>query len=411
MSITHHAVYRQASANSCGALSTSPLAGRGASRNHNHTRTVGNRLWSTSCLIALTCIVGWSAWGADANERSSIVLEGSAAELVLDLNGGSIGDFHLKDLPLNPLRWATPEPGDKSNRAFGHFLCLDRWGAPSEAEGARGMPYHGEASHVGWRTAEAPHSKDGFIESLMEAKLPLAGLSVRRRVRLSVTQALFVVREDVTNDNPLGRIYNIVQHPTIGPPFLDSNTLVDCNGRKGFAQGNPMPHPEEPSFYWPAALNQEGVQVNLRRLTSDPNPNVVSYIIEDRHGWVTAANPARGLLIGYLWKTAEYPWVSLWRDVRQGQPSARGLEFGSTGLHQPFPILAKVGSIWNRPVFEHVDAGETVAKSYAAFLLKIPADFIGVQSLTVASGRLVIRERAGKGDREFVIPTTEDLLP
>src|SRR5437867_4003732 len=84
---------------------------------------------------------------------------------------------------------------------------------------------------------------------------------------------------------------------------------------------------------------------HLRRLSADPNPNVVSYAIDDEYGWVTAATPNQGILIGYIWKTSDYPWVSLWRDTQNGRPSARGLEFGTTGLHQPYPALVRKGRI------------------------------------------------------------------
>jgi hypothetical protein len=113
-------------------------------------------------------------------------------------------------------------------------------------------------------------------------------------------------------------------------------------------------------------------------------------------------------LIGYIWRTRDYPWVSLWRDVRNGQPAARGLEFGSTGLHQPFPILTKKGKIWDRPLFEYIDADETITKKYAAFLLKVPVDFRGVESVRLDNNRLSIEERTGDipsplSKRQFVI--------
>jgi hypothetical protein len=170
-----------------------------------------------------------------------------------------------------------------------------------------------------------------------------------------------------------------------------------------------LPNPEEPSFSWPQAQNERGDKIDLRRLTNDPNPNVVSYAIDDRYGWVTATTASRGLLIGYLWKSADYPWVSLWRDARDGKPAARGLEFGTTGLHQPFPILVKKGRIWDRPLFAYLDAGETTARSYIGFLCKIPGDFAGVDSITVANFRLVLRERA-RSPREVTIET-DNLLP
>jgi hypothetical protein len=323
------------------------------------------------------------------NGRQSIVLDSQTARVVVDLGGGAIREFRFKDSDLNPLSWNTPGPNDLSVHGFGHFLCLDRWGPPSDAEGKLGMPYHGEASNVPW-TVETT----GKTESVITARLPKAGLAVRRTVRISPNDAVFEVREEVTNENALGRMFNIVQHPTIAPPFLNESTLVDCNGRKGFAQGGSLPNPEEPSVDWPQALKKNGTAVDLRHLTNDPDPNVVSYAIDESFGWVTAANPAKGLLIGYVWRASDYPWVSLWRDVRDGQPVARGLEFGSTGLHQPFPILAKKGKIWERQLFEYIDARQTITKKYAAFLLAIPKDFQGVDSVSVEKDRLQISEKS-----------------
>lgn len=342
--------------------------------------------------------------------RRSLVFNGQAAKLIVDTAGGSIVDFHLNDQPLNPLHWATPAPGDTSPRGFGHFLCLDRWGAPSEPEGANGMPYHGEAAHVEWQIARAPALEGQIIRAEMSAKLPLAGLSIKRTVRMSRAAAFFTVREEITNENRLGRIYNAVQHPTIGPPFLDETTLVDSNARRGFAQGGSLPDPEEPSFYWPRALNRDGDAVNLRRLIGDPNPNVVSYAMDDEYGWVTASTPRKGLLIGYLWKTKDYPWVSLWRDVQKGEPSARGLEFGTTGLHQPYPVLTRKGRIFGRSLFEYLDAGENAVKSYAAFLFKIPPDYAGVESIRIEGSRLVLHEQGATKARDLSLDTV-GLLP
>jgi hypothetical protein len=337
------------------------------------------------------------------NSREVVVLEGRSARVVVDLAGGSIGEFRLIGSEVNPLGWATPERGDTSIRAFGHFLCLDRWGPPSAAEGARGMPYHGEAPNVRWEVLARPTDRAGMIEAGFAAKLPLAGLSIRRTVRLSREAGVFQVEEVVTNENALGRLYNAVQHPTIAPPFLDETTRVDCNGRRGFAQGGPMPDPEEPSSYWPRAFQRDGEAVNLRFLADDPEPNVVSYTIDEAHGWVTAGTPRAGLLLGYIWRTRDYPWVSHWRDVRAGKPAARGLEFGTTGLHEPFPVLVRKGRIWDRPLFAYLDAGESVTLRYTAFLIPIPEDFAGIDSVQVEPDRLILRGRAGERSREWTV--------
>lgn len=237
----------------------------------------------------------------------------------------------------------------------------------------------------------------------MTARLPKAGLAVRRTIRMSGSEAVFAVREEVTNENALGRLYNMVQHPTVGPPFLDERTVVDCNGRRGFAQGGSLPDPEEPSAYWPRAYSRDGATVDLRRLEADPEPNVVTYAIEEELGWVTATSPTHGLVLGYVWRTADYPWVSHWRNVRDGRPAARGLEFGTTGLHQPYATLVKKGRIWERPLYEYLDAGETAAKGYLCFLLAVPAEFDGVESVALRGDRLVVRVRGAGSPREITV--------
>ncbi len=344
-------------------------------------------------LAAVLVLALTAGSGARENESRPSVLEGKKARVEIALGGGAIVDFHFKDQKLNPLTWEeTVEKPSPYPRWRGHFLCLDRWGTPSKAEQQNGMPFHGEASRVAWQILRQPERENSMIVAEMAAVLPMAGFKVKRLIKLSDSDAFFTVREEVTNTNKLGRIYNMVQHPTIAPPFLDETTVVDANGQKGFMAYRPLPNPEEPTVYWPQALKEEQ-PVNLRFLTSDHDPNVVSYTIDDAYGWVTAMNVSKGLLIGYIWKTADYPWLIVWRHVENGKPVARGLEFGTTGLDQPSSVLVSKGRIFGRSLIEHLDANQTVARSYAAFLFKIPKDYQGVSKITYANGRMTLHER------------------
>lgn len=334
--------------------------------------------------------------------RESVVLEGEKATVVVDLGGGSIVRFQLNDSPLNPLAWNNAGTASEL-RPMSHFLCLDRWGAPSKAEEANGMLFHGEATRVRWAVLRESGRAGESIQAEMAAALPMAGFAVKRRIQLAAKQALLWVTEEVTNNNKLGRVYNMVQHPTIGPPFLDATTVVDANARKGFMQSTPLPNPEEPAVYWPQAL-RDGQPVNLRNLTDNPDPNVVSYVVEEEYGWVTAVNASRGLLLGYLWKKSDYPWLNIWRHVADGKPLARGLEFGTTGLHQPFAALLEKGRIFGRPIYVYLDAGQSATRSYAAFLFAIPSDYQGVAEVRYEAGKITVRERSGGKDRELSMP-------
>jgi hypothetical protein len=94
--------------------------------------------------------------------------------------------------------------------------------------------------------------------------------------------------------------------------------------------------------------------------------------------------------------------LNLWRHVQDGKPLARGLEFGTTGLHQPFPVLMSKPRIFGRPTFTYLDAGASVARVYAAFLMKVPDDFAAVDSLLYRNGKIVVHERGGKA-RELTL--------
>lgn len=339
-----------------------------------------------------------------AKDRPTLELNGNAARLVVDLGGGSISDFHLGEDGLNPLQWDSWSFGDTPEadppltpRSMGHFLALDRWGPATEAEMSHGMGFHGEASVAWWSVRQAPVVRGGVIEAKMGAVLPLAGLEVVRSIRMREDEAVFAVTESVTNTGHLGRIYNIVQHPTIGPPFLDGTTIVDSNAARGFMQETPGPDFEIPEVRWPNALKKDGTEVDMRRLTGDHAPNVVSYLVDGEFGWTTAVNASAGLLLGYLWPAADYPWFDAWRHVIDGRPFARGLEFGTTGLHQPGPVLVQKGRIFDERIFRFIDADETQDFSFAGFLMEIPGDFNGVDSVSYDAGTLTVTERGGEG--------------
>lgn len=108
---------------------------------------------------------------------------------------------------------------------------------------------------------------------------------------------------------------------------------------------------------------------------------MASYVIGDEVGWVTTVNAAEGLLIGFVWRTTECPWLDIWRRVEAGRPMARGLEFGTTGLHRPFPDLVRNGKIFDRPIVEFLDASESATRSYAGFLAEIPDSYRGVAEI------------------------------
>jgi len=313
-----------------------------------------------------------------AQDRPLLRLVSARATAAFDLLGGGLVTFQFttqqQGAPpaINPLTWES-NGGASEPRPRGHFLCMDRWGQPSEAEQKNGMPFHGEAARVEWKRVASKAGLEG-----MEAWLPMAQLHIERRALLD--DATLTVVERVTNRAKLGRMYNMVQHPSIAPPFLDEETVVDANCGQGFAQSAPD------------VLLPGGAR-SVRNLKDNHDPNVTSFAVREATGWVTALAPKHRLVLGYLWSSAQYPWLNLWRHAQNGKPAARGLEFGTTGLHQPFPELAKRGRMLDLPLFAYIDAGETQERRYTAFLATAPRDASGVAAVELSGGGSAVQVR------------------
>lgn len=84
-------------------------------------------------------------------------------------------------------------------------------------------------------------------------------------------------------------------------------------------------------------------------------------------------------MLGYIRRTSDYPWFNVWRHLGpDNKPLARGLEFATTGLHQPLNVLLEKSRILKRNIFTCLDAGESKTRVYIAFLARIPEGWDGV---------------------------------
>ncbi|MEX0324010.1 MAG: hypothetical protein AB3N63_17765 [Puniceicoccaceae bacterium] len=331
-------------------------------------RTRSFLLTATSVMISLfvphICI---------ASEPDSHLLSSSMLELEIEFNGGHYTGLRVPGIDMNPLSWAlTSEqmpPNNKDGAPFkGHFLCLGRWGAPSDSEIAAGIPHNGEQSNTVWTVDKATRQR-----VVMSNMAPLDGLGVMRTVNMLKDSPAFVVKETFTNTFSLGRVSNVVQHVTIGPPFLNKSTLINSNSGKGFNQRFSYPDPHAHEYKWPAAVIDPSSKeaVDIRRTDADIN-YVSTHLIQEEsdYGWITAYDPQSGLLLGYIWRTKEYPWINIWNHYKNGQPAAKGLEFGTTGIGRPYKDLLETDTRFHDiNSWEYIDAGEQITKTYVGFLI------------------------------------------
>jgi hypothetical protein len=312
-----------------------------------------------------------------------VTLDNGVAKMKISLNGGVISEVSLNAIDLNPIH------------EYGHFICFDRWGPSSPEDEALGIPFHGEGSKISWTLHQGPVLNEGLYYAEMSCTLPIVKLGLKREIYLSNNSSVFKVVEEITNHNDSAKFYNLVQHPTIGSPFLDETTIIDTKVDSGFSQAGNLPPTPAEIFTWPEAL-VDGDSTDLRYLSGDDNwwQSVVTFSVDekDEYGWVTAVNPSLNLMIGYVWPTADYPWLNLWQSIKDSKPFARGLEFGSTGLHQSWPTILEIDTILGKKLYEEINVDDTITKLYYTFLSEIPGDYKGVESVSMDGNKIKIEE-------------------
>ena len=322
-------------------------------------------------------------------KKNKACLENESVSLSINLNGGSINDFKLKTTGINPLSFIYPKdlmPSNNKNGATyqGHFLCLGRWGEPSSGEKNAGLPDHGQFANILWEKIIS--TKDGYIE--MQAKSILEGLKINREVYLDPSFPIYLVKEQVVNFNALGRLFSMVQHPTIAAPFLDNKITVDCNATVGFDQCN-FKNIASNTIQW----KQQNIDLHYKKINTDFNHRtdiVQSYIVDQKstYGWITAYNPTSNILIGYMWPRKDYPWIHIWEHVKEGNLIYMGLEFGDTAIHQPFHDILNTPHLFSEKTVGYIDSGETIEKKYISFMITPPQEFNGVSDIIIENEKI-----------------------
>jgi hypothetical protein len=384
-----------------------------------------------------------------ARARPVLTLRAGAAALAVDLGGGSLASLTLDDASANPLSWDSLVGSNASSlapRPRGAFVAVDRWGPASWAETQNGMPWHGEASAQTWEVLAARREASATAPACLATAtpLPLARMQLRRSIAFGAAEggAAAAICDAVNNEAPLGRAYNLVQHPTIAPTFLSPATRVDSSAAAGarcFTQPpagvtprcespdpqacaaarrkrDGLPTPEEPAFSWPDALDEAGARAGDARFLA---PNSTAAGAASLHGWVfsclqrapdarrllwaTATSAQLGLQLGFAWRERDYPWSHFWLHAQQAVGGyARAIEFGTTGLHAPFESLAEKGSIWGAPLMAWMDANATDARGHVMWLMRVPPDFRGVDDVALeaqqSGGSLLISEARAAQD-------------
>jgi hypothetical protein len=328
--------------------------------------------------------------------RKAVQIESDALRLTVLVEGGHLAELLHKPTGVNPL-WTPPWPSieptafDPRQHAeygpgadalllcgiMGHNLCLDLFGGPSGEEAAAGMTAHGEVSAAVFNI-EVQKGILTAATTLLEA-----GLRFTRTLSFSSANVL-EIEEEVENLTAWDRPIGWTQHVSMGAPFIEPGVTQfrasatrskvfesDFADGKGYMQIGA-------EFDWPHVPRVGGGTVDLRTYIDLPVSGAYSAHLTDparEEAFFLAWNPQSKVLIGYVWKQSDFPWLGMWEENRSrtnapwnGQAVTKGMEFGVSPMPETRRAMIDRGTLFGVPAYRWVPAKTTVHASYRALV-------------------------------------------
>ena len=161
-----------------------------------------------------------------------------------------------------------------------------------------------------------------------------------------------------------------------------------------------------------AAPAKDGSMRDLRTTPEEVCAQYTAQLLNPRveFGYVAASNPRLQLLVLYLFRRSDFPWVGNWEErfARSEAPWSertfcRGMEFSTTPFAIPRRETVSHGALFEEPTYRWLPAKATVSLRYMALLFEVPTDFQGVDRVTVVANEVRIVER--KAGRTLSSPT------
>jgi hypothetical protein len=329
------------------------------------------------------------------NGRPVIKMANDKIELVLRAVGGSFMSLTLKDDPTKFSPFST---------GLGHFIALDGFGPPSRPEAAAGLRNHGEAN---LQPLVETLTRAGNTQTLSwSANLPIVHENYTRTVRMVDGEQVVYVDTEVESLLGFDRPVFWGEHLTLGPPFLElGKTTVDMSSNQGQSRaastqgrlntrlGDFVP------FKWPMGVDPNGKLFDIR-VSPATAPNYDQYTLlmdtTKKYAFVTAFHPDKRMLMGYLFKHQDFPWLQIW-DTYSGPPRnsmSKGLEFATQPFDMPRREVVDLPRLFGVPGFKWLPAKQKINATFLFFWTPMPAGMTKVDDVTLENGKITVIDKA-----------------
>ncbi|MCP5114572.1 MAG: hypothetical protein GY953_27405 [bacterium] len=358
--------------------------------------------------VAMAAAVAFGQQQVTFEDRPGIAIGNDKLVLTVLPDGASMARLVLKEdaARINPM-WNPSKHARKQGRpprtrgGTGHFVCVDGFGPVSPEERAAGLNGHGEANDQQFEVVE---SSDSTLT--LRAELPIVREVLTRAHRMLAGENVVYVESELENLLGFDRPVVWAEHATIGDPFL-APVVTKIDMSAGRSQTRPYVDSQRPrrlasgvDFTWPMAPTTDGKLVSVRAAPANPNllDHTTSLMDPNREiQFVTALNTENRLLLGYLFRREEYPWLQIWENYPQGKTLARGLEFSSQPYDVPRRESISLGKMFDAPTFRWLPAKGKLTSKFLMFYIRVPKGFAKVDDAWIEDGTIILEDRrAGK---------------
>jgi hypothetical protein len=377
-------------------------------------------------ILASFSVQNGSAQNATFEGYPSVMLSNDKLELTLMVRGSTLASVVLKDDPekLNPL-WNPMRMARELGRparfdgGAGLFVCVDGFGPVSPEEKAAGLPMHGEA-HA--QMFDVKSGREGTRTSVtMRAKLPIVQEVFTRTFRVVDGESVISVESELENQLGFDRPVNWAEHATIGSPFLESGvTVVDLSGSRSHTRPYDQSDNGQSTrrlasgqdFIWPLAPGLNGQAIDLRQTPENPHylDHATTLLDPNRElEWTTALNTKKRLLLGYIFRRSEYPWLQYWGNYPPTQKFSRGMEFGSQPFDVPRREAVSTGTMFGTPTYRWLPAKSKITTRFVVFYTRVPEGLQKVDDVRLENREIVVEDQSAH--KQIRLAATVNLQP
>jgi hypothetical protein len=315
--------------------------------------------------------------------------------------------------------YGPPPDGRLLAGIAGHSLSFDYFGPPSPEEAAAGHSTHGEAPSLKWNTLQISQAPVPTLAYGLE--LPKAQIRFSRKISVERDHAVVYCEETALNLSTFDRPISWNEHVTFGPPFLECGTTIfDMPATRGktcpASYSAKTPIQPDAEFDWPLVPTKDGRHINLRTTPEERFGHYTAQLLnpELEIVYVAACNPRLGLLVLYVFRRKDFPWVGNWEERLcrtsapwRGRIFCRGMEFSTTPFAVPRRETVTQGSMFREPTYVWLAANAEAKVRFMTLLVDVPKDFKGVASVNVEDGKVRVGET--ETGREIKVPATKFL--